>query len=143
MANEPNFYNYTISTCQQEQNFILTNFPLYVPVSNSPLSIGNFVSVNQNGNCYTIVTDEGSVYLSQVEIDVIVRESWGYTFKALHEDCNGCFQANQPEITEAFSRGVNIFEPKDNRGSKVGGDDIPNYLVPNTVGTGFTINYNI
>ena len=143
MANDPNFYSYTISTCQQEQNFYLTNFPLYVAISNNPLSIGDIVSVNENGNCYTVVTDEGSVYLSEVSLNVIVVESWGYTFKSIHEDCNGCFQANQPEISQGFERGLNIFEPVDNRGSVIGLPNEPNYLVPNTVGSGFTINYNL
>ena len=109
----PLYNRYTISTCNSDDAQV-TNFPLYVPYTVDLLNIGDVISVNENANCFTVVTFEGLT--TEPYLSVLLTNSLAYSYEAKYQDCNGCFQGQDPIIEEGIQVGTDPYIPVDNRG---------------------------
>ena len=109
----PLYNRYTISTCNNDDAQV-TNFPLYVPYTVDLLNVGDVISVNENANCFTVITVEGLT--TEPYLSVLTTNSLAYTYEAKYQDCNGCFQGQDPIIEEGIQVGTDPYIPVDNRG---------------------------
>jgi hypothetical protein len=109
----PIYNKYTISTCNNDDSQV-TNFPLYVPYTVDLLNVGDVVSVNENANCFTVVTYEGVI--TDAYLSVLLTNSLAYSFEAKYQDCNGCFEGQSPIIEEGVQIGTDPYVAEDNRG---------------------------
>jgi hypothetical protein len=109
----PLYNRYTISTCNDDDAQV-TNFPLYVPYTVDLLNVGDVISVNENANCFTVITVEGLT--TEPYLSVLTTNSLAYTYEAKYQDCNGCFQGQDPIIEEGIQVGTDPYDPQDNRG---------------------------
>jgi len=109
----PLYNRYTISTCNNDDAQV-TNFPLYVPYTVDLLNVGDVISVNENANCFTVITVEGLT--TEPYLSVLITNSLAYTYEAKYQDCNGCFQGQDPIIEEGIQVGTDPYIPVDNRG---------------------------
>ena len=109
----PLYNRYTISTCNDDDAQV-TNFPLYVPYTVDLLNVGDVISVNENANCFTVITVEGLT--TEPYLSVLITNSLAYTYEAKYQDCNGCFQGQDPIIEEGIQVGTDPYIPVDNRG---------------------------
>ena len=135
----PLYNRYTISTCNSDDAQV-TNFPLYVPYTVDLLNIGDVISVNENANCFTVVTFEGLT--TEPYLSVLLTNSLAYSYEAKYQDCNGCFQGQDPIIEEGIQVGTDPYIPVDNRGGS-GSDTlyISNNLQSPERGREYLINY--
>ena len=135
----PLYNRYTISTCNSDDAQV-TNFPLYVPYTVDLLNIGDVISVNENANCFTVVTFEGLI--TEPYLSVLLTNSLAYSYEAKYQDCNGCFQGQDPIIEEGIQVGTDPYIPVDNRGGS-GSDTlyISNNLQSPERGREYLINY--
>ena len=135
----PLYNRYTISTCNDDDAQV-TNFPLYVPYTVDLLNIGDVISVNENANCFTVITVEGLT--TEPYLSVLTTNSLAYSYEAKYQDCNGCFQGQDPIIEEGIQVGTDPYIPVDNRGGS--GSDSP-YISTNLQspesGREYLINY--
>ena len=109
----PLYNRYTISTCNDDDAQV-TNFPLYVPYTVDLLNVGDVISVNENANCFTVITVEGLT--TEPYLSVLLTNSLAYSYEAKYQDCNGCFQGQDPIIEEGIQVGTDPYIPVDNRG---------------------------
>jgi hypothetical protein len=109
----PLYNRYTISTCNDDDAQV-TNFPLYVPYTIDLLNVGDVISVNENANCFTVITVEGLT--TEPYLSVLLTNSLAYSYEAKYQDCNGCFQGQDPIIEEGIQVGTDPYIPVDNRG---------------------------
>ena len=109
----PLYNRYTISTCNDDDAQV-TNFPLYVPYTVDLLNVGDVISVNENANCFTVITVEGLT--TEPYLSVLTTNSLAYSYEAKYQDCNGCFQGQDPIIEEGIQVGTDPYIPVDNRG---------------------------
>ena len=109
----PLYNRYTISTCNDDDAQV-TNFPLYVPYTVDLLNVGDVISVNENANCFTVITVEGLT--TEPYLSVLTTNSLAYTYEAKYQDCNGCFQGQDPIIEDGIQVGTDPYIPEDNRG---------------------------
>ena len=135
----PIYNRYTISTCNNDDSQV-TNFPLYVPYTVDLLSVGDVVSVNENANCFTVVTYEGLI--TDAYLSVLLTNSLAYSFESKYQDCNGCFEGQSPIIEEGVQNGTDPYIAEDNRGGS-GSDTlyISNNLQSPERGREYLINY--
>ena len=135
----PLYNRYTISTCNDDDAQV-TNFPLYVPYTVDLLNVGDVISVNENANCFTVITVEGLT--TEPYLSVLLTNSLAYSYEAKYQDCNGCFQGQDPIIEEGIQVGTDPYIPVDNRGGS-GSDTlyISNNLQSPERGREYLINY--
>jgi hypothetical protein len=135
----PLYNRYTISTCNDDDAQV-TNFPLYVPYTVDLLNVGDVISVNENANCFTVITVEGLT--TEPYLSVLTTNSLAYSYEAKYQDCNGCFQGQDPIIEEGIQVGTDPYIPVDNRGGS-GSDTlyISNNLQSPERGREYLINY--
>jgi hypothetical protein len=129
----PIYYKYTISTCNNDGSAVV-NFPMYSQVSVGLLPVGTVVSVAENLNCWTIVTQEGMV--EEPSLGTLVLQSLAYTYLNTYSDCNGCLSAQSLLISKNQS-GTNPYDPNANVGSGGGTRDL--YLSPTGTGGEFIV----
>jgi hypothetical protein len=99
----------------------VTNFPLYVPYTVDLLNVGDVISVNENANCFTVITVEGLT--TEPYLSVLTTNSLAYSYEAKYQDCNGCFQGQDPIIEQGIQVGTDPYQAQDNRGGS--GSDSP------------------
>jgi len=109
----PLYNRYTISTCNNDDSQV-TNFPLYVPYTVDLLNVGDVISVNENANCFTVITVEGLT--TEPYLSVLTTNSLAYSYEAKYQDCNGCFQGQDPIIEQGIQVGTDPYQAQDNRG---------------------------
>jgi len=133
----PLYYLYTVSTCNDD-NQQVTNFPMYVPYTVGPLTGVTSVSVNENANCYQIVSSLGLVY--EPFLNNLLDLNQAYSWENDYVDCNSCFTDQNQYILSGLTIGDNEYDAQDGRGSteqqSLGG----NNLTPNDNPNGFVVN---
>jgi hypothetical protein len=135
----PLFYKYTISTCNADDAQVV-NFPMYAKYTEPILSVGTVVSVNENTNCFTIVTQEGLI--PEPYIDVLLVNSLAYSYESSYQDCNGCFAGNSDATEVGIQLGTDPYVPTDNRGGSGSADSfISSNLQSPEFGREYVVNY--
>ena len=133
----PLYYKYTISTCNDGDDQ-LTNFPMYVPYTEGPLTGVTSVSVNENANCYEIVSSIGLVY--EPYLLNLIDSNQAYTWENDYVDCNTCFSDQSQFVMSGLTVGFNEYDPQDGRGSTEPQSLNSNNLTPNDNPDGYVVN---
>jgi hypothetical protein len=90
---------------------------MFARVENGLFQTGTVVSVFENANCWTIVTQEGLV--EEPNLELIVTLNQAYTYQQTYIDCPTCLNEQTIIILSEPQTGTNPYDPTANVGGGV------------------------